>query len=285
MQTTGLDTAIRFVNRSGLRIAADVAGPEDGPLVVFAHGGGQTRASWRRPMAILAGRGCRTVAYDARGHGESDWAPDADYAIETLAADMHDVLATLAAPAILVGASLGGLTGLYLAGAPDAPQLRGLALVDVTPRLNPGGVERITAFMRAHPNGFDSLEAVADAVATYNPHRPRPRDVTGLRRNLREVDGRLYWHWDPNFLNSTRPPDPHAVQTRLDDIARTLALPTLLVRGGRSDLVGEEEAAHFRALMPQAAFVDVAEAGHMVAGDDNDAFADAVFDFVARLGS
>lgn len=271
---------IRFATTSGIDIVGDAAGPEDGALVLFAHGGGQTRASWRKPFAEIAARGYRAVSIDSRGHGDSDWAHDGDYALDTLARDMRDVLRALAAPAVVIGASLGGLTALYMAGEPDAPPLRGLALVDVTPRLNPEGVERITSFMRAYPHGFASLEEVADAVARYNPHRPRPSDVSGLRRNLREVEGRLFWHWDPQFLSSSRAPNVMQLEHRLDDIARSLTTPTLLVRGRQSDLVREEEAAHFRALMPQAAFVDVAGAGHMVAGDDNDAFAAAVLAFL-----
>lgn len=274
---------VRFATTAGIDIVGDVAGPEDGALVLFAHGGGQTRASWRKPFADIAAKGYRVVSIDGRGHGDSDWAPDGDYALESLSRDMRDVLRTLAAPAVVIGASLGGLTALYLAGEPDAPPLRGLALVDVTPRLNPEGVERITSFMRAYPHGFDSLEDVADAVAKYNPHRPRPTDVSGLRRNLREVEGRLFWHWDPQFLSSSRTPNVMLLEQHLDDIARSLTVPTLLVRGRQSDLVREEEAAHFRALMPQAEFVDVHGAGHMVAGDDNDAFAAAVLSFLERL--
>jgi pimeloyl-ACP methyl ester carboxylesterase len=272
-----------FQTRSGLTLAADVAGPESGPLVVFSHGGGQTRASWRRPFAEIAMRGYRAVSLDARGHGESDWAPDGDYGLEALAGDLADVLEALAVPAVLVGASLGGLSSLTLAGSDRAAHVRALVLVDVTPRLNPDGVERITAFMSAHPNGFPDLDAVADAVAAYNPHRPRPQDPSGLRRNLREKDGRLFWHWDPAFLMSARRPDPGPAQTALDAAARRVDVPTLLVRGRLSDLVRPEEAAHFQALMPRAAFVDVAGAGHMVAGDDNDAFAAAVFAFLERL--
>ena len=274
---------IRFATTSGIDIVGDAAGPEDGALVLFAHGGGQTRASWRKPFAAIAARGYRAVSIDARGHGDSDWAHDGDYALETLARDMRDVLRALAAPAVVIGASLGGLSALYMAGEPDAPPLRGLALVDVTPRLNPEGVERITSFMRAYPHGFASLDEVADAVARYNPHRPRPSDVSGLRRNLREVEGRLFWHWDPQFLSSSRAPNVMQLEHRLDDIARGLTTPTLLVRGRQSDLVREEEAAHFRVLMPEAAFVDVAGAGHMVAGDDNDAFAAAVLSFLDGL--
>jgi pimeloyl-ACP methyl ester carboxylesterase len=67
---------------------------------------------------------------------------------------------------------------------------------------------------------------------------------------------------------------------RLEDAARNLTLPTLLVRGASSDLLSEEGAAAMLALVPHATQVDVAGAGHMVAGDRNDRFNAAVVDFL-----
>jgi pimeloyl-ACP methyl ester carboxylesterase len=155
-------------------------------------------------------------------------------------------------------------------------------LVDVTPRIDPEGAQRIGAFMRGNPEGFATLEEVADAVAAYNPHRPRPKDISGLRRNLREVDGRLHWHWDPQFLGARRL-EPATYQNRLEEAARQTLIPTLLVRGNRSEIVGDAEVDHFRELMPAAAFVDVKDAGHMVAGDKNDAFNAAILSFLATV--
>ncbi|AQA21791.1 peroxidase (Non-heme peroxidase), BpoB, alpha/beta hydrolase family [Rhodococcus sp. MTM3W5.2] len=78
--------------------------------------------------------------------------------------------------------------------------MRGLVLVDITPKVEPEGVRRIADFMRGNPDGFASLDEVADAVAAYQPHRTRPSNIDGLRRNVRErSNGRLYWHWDPAF--------------------------------------------------------------------------------------
>jgi pimeloyl-ACP methyl ester carboxylesterase len=222
------------------------------------------------------------VALDARGHGESSWAPDSDYSLAAQTRDLVAVLAALPPRPALVGASMGGITALAALGADRPPSASALVLVDVTPKVDMAGAERIAAFMRANPEGFASIEEAADAVARYNPHRPRPRDPSGLRRNLREVDGRLYWHWDPAFLGARRL-EPEVYQAHLEAAARKIRLPTLLVRGALSDLVGEAEVAHFRALIPHAQYVDVAGAGHMVAGDRNDAFVDAIVRFLDRV--
>ena len=250
--------------------------------MVLLHGAGQTRASWKNAIAGLADDGYLVIAPDMRGHGESGWAPDGDYSLDVLVGDLRAVVNSLPGRPALVGASMGGTTALALLGEPDAPDVRALLLVDVTPRIGAEGAAKIVTFMTANPDGFATVEEAADAVSAYSAHRPRPKDVSGLRRNLREEHGRLFWHWDPAFLGA-RPVEPVAFRPRLEGAARRVSAPTLLVRGVQSDLVGDAEVAHFRALMPQARFVDVAGAGHMVAGDRNDAFNNAIFSFLSDV--
>ncbi|ENZ82167.1 alpha/beta fold hydrolase [Caulobacter vibrioides] len=272
----------RFEGHRGLALAADIAGPAQGRPVVLLHGGGQTRGSWKNGLKALVERGYRVFSIDARGHGESGWDPDQDYSLDAQVADLTALLAQLPDSPALVGASMGGVTALATLGQAHPPAARALVLVDVTPKVDPVGAQRIADFMRANPEGFATLQEVSDAVAAYNPHRPRPKDLSGLRRNLREVDGRFYWHWDPAFLGVRRL-EPEAYRERLEDAARAIAVPTLLVRGARSEIVGDAEVAHFRALMPRARYVDVAGAGHMVAGDRNDAFNAAILNFLADV--
>jgi non-heme chloroperoxidase len=152
------------------------------------------------------------------------------------------------------------------------------------PRLEREGVMQIVRFMLAHADGFTSLDEAAEAVAAYLPHRPRPESTAGLRKNLREgADGRLRWHWDPKLLLGERVPDPEPAIARFEAACRRVRVPTLLVRGARSEMVTEAGVQDFLRLIPAAEFVDVREAGHMVAGDDNDAFNVAVKSFLARL--
>ncbi|MFZ4603476.1 MAG: alpha/beta fold hydrolase [Caulobacterales bacterium] len=269
-----------FKTREGHEIAADRSGDPDAPVVLLLHGGGQTRHSWRRARERLGARGYRAIAIDARGHGDSFWAPDGDYGVEAMARDLRDIADQVGGKPAFVGASMGGVAALALLGGVAAPPASSLVLVDVTPRVNMQGAERISAFMRAAPEGFTSLDEVADAVAVYNPHRQRPVDSSGLMKNLRVRDGRYFWHWDPAFLTSKHRLEPERYQANLERAARCVKAPTLLVRGAQSDLVGPAEYEAFLEVMPKAAFVDVAGAGHMVAGDDNDAFAAAVIAFL-----
>jgi pimeloyl-ACP methyl ester carboxylesterase len=263
---------------SGLSLVADAAGASDAPTLLFLHGSGQTRQSWGRALEEAARRGYRALSLDLRGHGDSDWAPDANYTLERFAADVRQAIEYMAVEPIIVGASLGGIVGLLIAASPP-PALRGLVLVDITPRVEMSGANEVTAFMNSAPNGFESLEQAAEAVAAYLPHRPRPKDTSGLQRNLRLRDGRYYWHWDPALLQMGRNANFNGPNP-LEKAARALKIPTLLIRGGRSRIVSETGVREFREMVPHAEFVDISDAHHMVAGDANDAFNEAVFAFV-----
>jgi pimeloyl-ACP methyl ester carboxylesterase len=275
-----------------ITLVADAYGDPGDPPVVLLHGGGQTRHSWDATARSLGDAGWYAMTVDLRGHGDSSWSPDGDYSFERFAEDVRALATSLPARPALVGASLGGMASLLAVGEADEDIASGLVLVDIAPRVEMAGVARIRAFMRQGLGGFPDLESAADAIATYNPHRPRPKYLSGLTKNLRlKEDGRWYWHWDPKFMALQEPDEPgldgipsrRMVQAeRLEDAARRLRLPTLLVRGASSDLLSEEGAAAMRALVPHAQQVDVAGAGHMVAGDRNDRFNSAVVAFLEQ---
>jgi len=266
-------------------LAADVWGDPDDPPVLLLHGGGQTRHAWSGTGEKLAREGWYAVSMDLRGHGESQWAPDGNYRHGAFASDTEVVARSFARPPVLVGASLGGLSSLFALGnvaRHGGPQLAaGLVLVDIATRMEMDGAKRIMDFMNESPEGFANLEEAADAIARYNPHRPRPKDVSGLEKNLRRHDdGRYRWHWDPAFIQGRLEPERVKEWGTLEDAARGLTIPTLLVRGRMSDLLSEEGAREFLDQVPHAHFADVSDAGHMVAGDRNDKFTSAVITFL-----
>jgi len=208
---------------------------------------------------------------------------DADYSMDALVDDLVRVTGTLPGSPVLIGASMGGLTALVAAGK-GRVTASGLVLVDIAPRIEPEGAARVAAFMRAHPDGFASLEDVAEAVTAYNPHRQRPASPEGLRRNVRLRDGRWYWHWDPAFMRPRdHRPDGPFDNSRLTDAARAVAAPTLLVRGQQSEVLSADGAAELLRLIRGARSVDVRGTGHMVAGDDNDVFTREVLGFLDAL--
>ncbi|MDP2005311.1 MAG: alpha/beta hydrolase [Rubrivivax sp.] len=280
---------VEFIGLGGVPLVGDAAGPAHARPVLLLHGGGQTRHSWRRALLDLAGEGWRAIALDARGHGDSGWAPEGAYGVDALTGDLRAVIATLAGGTMLrpaaVGASMGGHTALIAEGEHNG-LLHALVLVDVVPRLEDAGVQRIMAFMTARPEGFASLAEAADAVAAYNPARPRPRDSQGLAKNLRlGPDGRWRWHWDPRFIDTDaarRNARVQEIRQRMAAAAPRVQPPVLLVRGAQSDVVSAEGVESLRAQLPHLETGDVPDAGHMVAGDRNDAFNSALIDFVRR---
>jgi pimeloyl-ACP methyl ester carboxylesterase len=290
--TPATSQSASFIGADDNALVADRFG-EGGPVALLLHGGGQTRHAWRKTAVRLAGSEWVVYALDQRGHGESAWT--ANYDFNDFAADATCVADALTARhgtrPVAVGASLGGIAALIAEGAAREQGrggvFGGLVLVDITPRVDPNGVDKVRGFMREHAHaGFATVHAAADAVAAYLPHRPRPRSLEGLKKNLRlHPDGRWRWHWDPRFLDGPRALGAHRGETEdaLVRAARTVEVPALLVRGGSSELVNEAHAREFLELVPHAEYVDVSGARHMVAGDQNDDFAAAILGFLSRI--
>ncbi|QWT18672.1 alpha/beta hydrolase [Bacillus sp. NP157] len=279
LQLTALD---------GILLAGERWPGSRGPALVFAHGFGQTRHAWTGSARTLAAQGFPALTFDARGHGESERVPRGDYHMEQFVADLRSV-ADAAAPAdgtrpVVVGASMGGLLALVAAGeAGDDCPFSALILVDITPRWETRGVERILGFMRAHPDGFASYEEAATAIEAYLPHRRERKTESQLKPLLRQGDdGRLRWHWDPALLDGLVE-ESERYQPRLFAAAANIRVPVLLLSGARSDVVSSHTVDEFLRVVPHARHVSLADATHMVAGDANDAFTREIASFMQSL--
>ena len=278
-------TVVSIWNREGMKLVGTAYGDPSHPPVLFLHGGGQTRHSWWGTAQVLAGKGHYCISIDHRGHGHSDWSPNGAYEYMDHARDLHDWAASLSLPPVVVGASLGGNTGMMALGAEPRLTARAFVMVDITPKVEKRGVQRIIDFMSADAKtGFASLQDAADAVQAYTPERKRKVDLESIRKNLRQREnGRWHWHWDPAFLNCRGDDLIGRHEAPLTDAVRNIECPILLVRGGQSDVVSEESVRAFQELVPDSSFVDVSGASHMVAGDRNDVFTDAVSQFLDRV--
>ncbi|KQT03117.1 MULTISPECIES: alpha/beta hydrolase [unclassified Bradyrhizobium] len=282
--------ATMLAGHEGHQIAASTEGPENGFPVVLAHGGGQTRRSWLVVSQLLARHGFRSIAIDLRGHGDSAWAEDGAYDIRDFASDLVAIASAQARRPALIGASLGGLAGIFAEGELSPFSFASLTLVDVTPQMEPAGIARVVGFMAAHAReGFASPQEAAQSISNYLPHRPSRKASSGLQTYLRrKEDGRYYWHWDPAFIDQIVRPkvmEAAAIDRRrcaLNAAAGRLRLPVHLIRGGLSDLVSPEAVVHFKTLVPHAEYTDIADATHMVVGDQNDAFGQAIVEFLIR---
>ncbi|MFF8644285.1 alpha/beta fold hydrolase [Streptomyces sp. NPDC015345] len=284
MTADALSRPRSFAGGGGIRLAADTWGEASSPPLLLLHGGGQTRHAWGQTGPRLAELGWRVIAPDLRGHGTSQWSADGDYDLDLFADDVRTLVAELGDRPVLVGASLGGLSSLLAAGEAPRAAIRALVLVDVAHRPDPRGVRRIVEFMRHRPDGFASVEEAVAAVSAYLPHRTRPYDPERLRNNLRRHGDRWVWHWDPRVLAGFEGrTDPPGMAERLLDAARHADVPILLIRGGLSDVVREDTAVEFCDKVPNARYVDVGDAGHMVVGDRNEPFMDELIPFLEGI--
>lgn len=253
----------------------------DGPVgLVFLHGGGQSRHSWRRAAREFQARGWPCLIYDARGHGDSEWIADGDYRPHGFARDALALLAHWRRPAILVGASLGGITALLAAGEPN-PWVAGLVMVDTAPKLNVEEIHRLIGFLDAG-DGFESPAAAAAHVNGYFPGS----DVSpeAAERGLRcAADGRWYWNWDARVVRGERTSLALPYEQELRDCARRLRVPFLLVRAGASAIVTDAAEADLRDCAPALEVVVLPDAHHMLSGADNLRFVQVAAPFLTRV--
>lgn len=272
----------RFVARDGLNLAVEHFGESTSPPLVFAHGFGQSRLAWTGAAEQLARDGFHCLALDGRGHGDSAWQDADTYEMERFVDDAVALTQSLPRKPVWVGASMGGLIGM-MAEAAQPGLFEALILVDVTPRWESAGVNRMLEFMRAHPQGFASVEEASAAVATYLPHRTQRNDPGRLQKHLVPMEnGRLRWHWDPRLLDTVADGGERYI-AGLTQAASALRLPVLLISGGRSDVVSDHTIDEFRKLVPHAEHERIDDATHMVVGDANDRFVDTISRYLRRL--
>lgn len=275
---------IRFETEPDFFIHAEGWGDASAPPILLLHGGGQTHHSWGDTAQRLAERGWYAITYDARGHGNSSWSSKGAYLVDALVSDLKAIIHQVGGKPAIIGASMGGITALVLEGESAESLTSAIILVDIAPKAEQKGIERIFAFMSSHlESGFASLEEAADAVAAYLPQRSRKDNYSRLEKNLRFRNGRYYWHWDPTMLKVWKDATPDqqiAYEERLFVAAQNLKAPTLIVRGGMSDVVSDRVMAEFLDAVPHVRSLTVSGAGHMVAGDSNHAFTNAVIQFL-----
>jgi pimeloyl-ACP methyl ester carboxylesterase len=242
-------------------------GKEGERPILFLHGGALTAHTW--DLCCLALRDeFHCMALDQRGHGDSDWAPDADYSIGAQREDVRGFAEAIGlGQFVLVGMSLGAINGLaYAIAYPET--LSALVLIDAGPNVRRSGSSRIRDFVNggAEP---ESLDAIIDRALAFNPRR----DPLVLRRSLmhnlrRQEDGNWVWKYDRRRFQSMGG-DQHATERRglADGLAR-VTCPTLVVRGAESDVFHDEDAERLAAGLPDGRWVKIPKAGHTVQGDN-----------------
>jgi len=267
------------VELRGLRFHYVDWGNRHATPILFLHGGGLTARTW--DLVCLSLRpDYRCVAVDLRGHGDTDWAADRDYQIDAHIADVEAIADHLDLDAfVLVGMSLGAKIGFGYA-ARHANLLRALVLIDSGPgssRINEGAI-RIRDFIAKSPV-MPTIEAFIDRALEFNPTRDRRLLRRSLLHNLRQLpDGQWTWKYDQDGLVASF----RSVRGRKDlwtQIPR-VTCPTLVVRGSRSNVFSDNDAARLAAALPNGRWSRVENAGHTIQGDNPRELAEVLRGFI-----
>jgi pimeloyl-ACP methyl ester carboxylesterase len=282
----------RWKSPDGLDLFARDYAPGPGPArppVIAIHGLTRNSADFEAIARLLAQSGRRVLAVDVRGRGLSDRAPDPmTYRPDVYAADVLALMDQAAVGrAVFMGTSMGGLITMALTALRPKAVVAAI-LNDIGPEVAPEGLARIAAYS-GQPVEIDSwADATAYAKrinAVAFPHYSDADWDAFARRIFRQgPDGEIGLDYDPDISVPIRAAGAKALVPNLWPMFRRLARnrPTLLVRGGVSDLLSADIAARMRKAAPDMAYVEVPQIGHAPMLDEPEAKA-AIFEFLAEL--
>ena len=239
-------------------------GGAEKPVILFLHGGNQTGRTWDL-VCLQLRQDYRCLAIDQRGHGDSEWSYGGCYGGEDHRADIEAFAEYKGLDKfLLVGMSMGCLNAMHYA-AMNSDRLAGLVAVDAGPWVSAGGGRDIIDFVSGN-NAHPAFEDFVTAAVSFNPRRDPELLRASLRHTLRQtVDGTWEWKADRRF-----PFDPEKMQAMiagLEALPAKITCPTLVVRGGESNILSEENAERFANALPNGRWITVPGAGHTVQGD------------------
>ena len=270
----------RIVDIGGLRFRYLDWGNDGLRPILFLHGGALTAHTW--DLCCLALRDeFHCLALDQRGHGDTDWAPDADYSIAAQREDVRGFVDKLGLDHfVLAGMSMGAINALAFAiHYPE--KLSHLVIIDAGPEIRRPGSRRIRDFVNGGANP-ESLDAIIARALAFNPRRDPKILRRSLMHNLRQqTDGNWVWKYDrKRFQQMDR--DAHTAERRaLAESLAKVTCPTLVVRGAESDVFHEEDAERLAQRLPDGRYVTIPRAGHTVQGDNPKDLAGALREFLS----
>ncbi len=273
--TTQVQPKSKNITANGINLHYLDWGTEGQPPMVLLHGLRGHANVWE-DVALALCNDYHVYSLDQRGRGDTDHAPGGDYSTDAFVADLAGFVDAIGLDKfILFGHSMGGRNSMAFAGQyPD--RLERLCIVDIGPRIEPAGGNRITEELRNLPPEFDSFEDALAHVQTGNRFAAEPvmrRRLAGQSQQL--PDGKIVWKFDPAIreqrINGTAAPAADLWPT-----LERIACPTLLVRGTETDLLTEETARQMVDTLAQGTLAEIERAGHMV-------FEDNPADFIAAV--
>ncbi len=256
----------RTFDASELRLSYTEWGDPGLPTVILLHGFAQTSHAWDLITLGLADK-FHLISLDQRGHGDSEWASDGDYSLETQQNDLDEFIKFLGVSRLnLVGLSMGGRNA-YVFASRNPQFISNLVVVDTGPQGVRSGRSRIRNFVTM-PDELDTFEEFVERVHSYVPHRSLEQISNSLLNNIRQMEnGKWTWKYDrllrdPNYRRQA------ASQDQLWAYWESVKCPSLIIRGGNSDVLASETVAEMTSRNPFSESAVVPESGHLVPGDN-----------------
>ena len=261
----------RWASRDGLSLYArdyPAAGVEARLPVICLHGLTRNSKDFEGIAPLIASWGRRVIAPDVRGRGQSARDPRPNrYQPKTYARDVLEMMAALGiSRAVFLGTSMGGLiTMTMMAMKPKA--VAAAVLNDVGPSIAPEGIARILSYAGKRVDIRDWNDA-ADYVRRTNavafPHYGQAEWRDFAQRTFRDEDGKPVLDYDPAISVPLGKPPSRLALWLAAILFRKLARnrPTLLIRGGMSDILSAEIAEQMQRIAPRMKRVDVPGIGH-----------------------
>ncbi len=252
------------------------------PPALFLHGGGLTAHTWGLVCLALR-RDLHCIALDQRGHGDSEWSPGCDYSIESNVGDIAGFIDQLTFDKlVLVGMSMGGIHSIAYA-ARHSKRLKALVIVDTGPDVRVENVRRTAEFISA-PAELDSVDEFVERALKFNPMRDRSVLEHSIIHNLRMLpNGKVTWKYDRRHRSSTTTEDVVENLRNLWDAVPYIKCPTLVVKGGLSQRLSDDDAERLATTLPDGRWVTVEDAGHTVQGDNPRLLIEVIRGFLAEL--
>ena len=273
----------RYLWVDGLRLHYIEWGLRTAPAVVLLHSGEETAHSWDVLAAALVDR-YRLIALDSRGCGGSDHARDGRYTEELYVRDVVGLITSLhLADVVLVGQAYGARHALIVA-ASQADRVRGLVMVDTAPEVDPAATEEVHSLLR-RTLSVGSYEEFVRIMSDHNPLRTLAQVCALLRHEVcQQNDGSWTWRRDPRtVLDSASDDSEMSTPGFLWSALAQLRCPTLVVHGELSPFLSAAVANRMCRTIPNARLETIADAGHLVAGDNPVAFELAIRGFLQEL--
>ncbi|MGH1331298.1 MAG: alpha/beta fold hydrolase [Paracoccaceae bacterium] len=210
-------------------------------------------------------KGVRLIRMDYRGRGQSDWGDWHDYTVPNEARDALALLDHLGIErTAILGTSRGGIIAMML-GVMARDRLIGVALNDIGPEIETGGLEKIMGYLGMKPafaSRADMAAAMPGAMAGF-ANVPASRWLENVERSTVEIEGGLDLAYDAHLRDAVLESSAQPVPDLWPVFGALAGLPLALIRGENSDLLSVEAAAKMGARHPGMIFAQVPDRAHI----------------------